>query len=64
VQHRDNILRSENILDIQEKKSAAGKLYNFNFMLNILLNIYTYFINIGYIFDFDTCILDINIEIL
>jgi hypothetical protein len=28
------------------------------------LNIYTYFINIGYIFDFDTCILDINIEIL
>jgi hypothetical protein len=35
VQHRDNILRSENILDIQEKKSAAGKLYNFNFMLYI-----------------------------
>ncbi|GBC50768.2 hypothetical protein GLOIN_2v1766724 [Rhizophagus irregularis DAOM 181602=DAOM 197198] len=41
VQHRDNILRSENISDIQEKKSAAG-----------------------YIFDFDTCISDINIEIL
>jgi hypothetical protein len=30
VQHRDNILCSENISDIQEKKSAAGKLYNFN----------------------------------
>ncbi|CAB5185489.1 unnamed protein product [Rhizophagus irregularis] len=41
VQHRDNILCSENISDIQEKKSAAG-----------------------YIFDFDTCISDINIEIL
>src|SRR5581483_7970303 len=31
VQHRDNILHSKNISDIQEKKSAAGKLYNFNF---------------------------------
>ncbi|CAG8683763.1 3468_t:CDS:2, partial [Dentiscutata erythropus] len=39
VQHRDNILHSENILDTQEKKFASG-----------------------YIFDFNTSILEIDID--
>ncbi|CAG8745743.1 19486_t:CDS:10, partial [Dentiscutata erythropus] len=30
VQYRDNILRSENILDTQEKKSASGYIFDFN----------------------------------
>ena len=64
IQHRDNILRSENISDIQEKKSAAGKLYNFNFMFIYYWIFIFYLLIIGYIFDFDTCISDINIEIL
>ena len=43
VQYRDNILRSENISNIQEKQSASGKLYfKFYFYINII------FINIKY----------------
>src|SRR6266498_2183664 len=62
VQHRDNILRSENISNIQEKQSASGKLYfKFYFYINIIFINIKYYIIIGYIFDFDTCILDMDI---
>ena len=45
VQHRNNILRSENISNIQEKKSASGELrLIFFFLLNIkyLYNLFDY----------------------
>ncbi len=43
IQHRDNILRSENISDIQEKKSASGKLYLICFFLLIFKYLYNLF---------------------
>src|SRR6266498_3456136 len=63
VQYRDNILRSENISNIQEKQSVSGKLYfKFYFYINIIFINIKYYIIIGYIFDFDTCISDMDID--